>query len=290
MNAPFNAPSNFLPAGVKDRSFRILGDTGKGVLLIHGLTGALLVLLLVGWVLFLWAFRLYGPMLAGHGGTEADLLKTDWRDWVDSAAAAYEAFAREVDEVYVAGICAGGAIGLELCARYPQIKGAAVYSMLFEYDGWNMPKITTGAPLIQAVANLPGLRSLSFQMPHPFGFKDPKMQDLAGSIDSLIPGALDRMPLGCMYQLYRLARHEEKIALAIKAPVLVAHAREDDMANLKNAYRLAAALGGPSEVVIMEDSYHMIHVDREHAKLAKTTAEFFGGAGAAVAAPQAITA
>ena len=40
--------------------------------------------------------------------TEADLLKTDWRDWVDSAGAAYEAFAREVDEVYVAGICAGG--------------------------------------------------------------------------------------------------------------------------------------------------------------------------------------
>jgi carboxylesterase len=290
LNAPFGAPADFLPAGVKDRSFRILGDTGKGVLLIHGLTGAPQEMKPVGRVLHKRGFSLHGPMLAGHGGTEADLLKTDWRDWVDSAAAAYEAFAREVDEVYVAGICAGGAIGLELCARYPQIKGAAVYSMLFEYDGWNMPKVTLGAPVIQAVANLPGLRSLSFAMPHPFGFKDPKMQALAGSIDSLIPGALDRMPLGCMYQLYRLARRVETVAPAIEAAVLVAHAREDDMANLKNAHRLAAALGGPTEVVVMEDSYHMIHVDREHAKLAAITADFFSGAEAAVAARRAVTA
>lgn len=282
MNAPF-LPTHVLPPGAKDRSFRILGDSGKGVMLIHGLTGAPQEMKPVGRVLHKQGFSLYGPMLAGHGGTEADLLKTDWRDWVDSAAAAYEAFAAEVDEVYVAGICAGGAIGLELCARYPEIKGAAVYSMLFEYDGWNMPKITLGAPVIQAVANLPLLRSLSFAMPHPFGFKDPKMQELAGSIDSLIPGALDRMPLGCMYQLYRLARRVEKIAPRIKAPVLVAHAREDDMANLKNAYRLAAALGGPSEVVVMEDSYHMIHVDREHVRLAQITADFFGGAAAAAA-------
>ncbi|HEY3951052.1 alpha/beta hydrolase [Phenylobacterium sp.] len=290
MNAPFNTPAAFLPPGVKDRSFRILGDTGKGVMLIHGLTGAPQEMKPVGRVLHKKGFSLYGPMLAGHGGTEADLLKTDWRDWVDSAAAAYEAFAREVDEVYVAGICAGGAIGLELCARYPQIKGAAVYSMLFEYDGWNMPKITLGAPLIQAVANLPGLRSLSFAMPHPFGFKDPKMQALAGSIDSLIPGALDRMPLGCMYQLYRLARRVETVAPTIKAPVLVAHAREDDMANLKNAHRLAAALGGRTEVVVMEDSYHMIHVDREHAKLAAITADFFGAAQAVPAADMAVPA
>jgi len=283
VNAPTSFPSKFLPPGVKDRSFKILGDSGKGVMLIHGLTGAPQEMKPVGRVLHRKGYSLYGPMLAGHGGTEADLLKTDWRAWVDSAAAAYEAFAREVDEVYVAGICAGGAIGLELCARYPQIRGAAVYSMLFEYDGWNMPKITTAAPLIQAAANLPLVRSMSFLMPHPFGFKDPKMQALAGSIDSLIPGALDRMPLGCMYQLYRLARHVEKIAPAIRAPVLIGHARDDDMANIRNAYRLARALGGPSEIVIMEDSFHMIHVDREHAKLATLTADFFGAAQGAPA-------
>src|SRR5476651_6076 len=185
-----------MTTAIKDRSFRIDGDSGKGVMLIHGLTGAPQEMKSVGRVLHKRGFSLCGPMLAGHGGTEADVLKTDWRDWVDSAAAAYETFAREVDEVYVAGICAGGAIGLELCAQFPQIKGAAVYSMLFEYDGWNMPKITLGAPVIQAVANLPLLRSLSFVQPAPYGFKDERLRGLAANaLESLIPGALDRMPL-----------------------------------------------------------------------------------------------
>lgn len=273
-------------APIKDRSFRVHGDTGKGVMLIHGLTGAPQEMKSVGRVLHKRGFSLYGPMLAGHGGTEADLLKTDWRDWVDSAKQAYVDFAKEVDEVYVAGICAGGAIGLELCAEFPEIKGAAVYSMLFEYDGWNMPKITLGAPIIQAVANLPLLRSLSFVQPHPYGFKDERLRGLAeNALESLIPGALDRMPLGCMYQLYRLARHVEKVGPSIKAPVLIAHAREDDMANPRNAYRLQRALGGFSEVVMLEDSYHMIHVDREHARLGELTAGFFGGAAPVEAPP-----
>jgi hypothetical protein len=35
----------------------------------------------------------------------------------------------------------------------------------------------------------------------------------------------------------------------------------------------------------MEDSFHMIHVDREHARLAELTADFFDAAGIADAAP-----
>jgi carboxylesterase len=275
----------------KDRSFRIRGEGDrKGVLLIHGLTGAPAEMKAVGRVLHRQGFSLYAPLLAGHGGTEADLLKTGWRDWVASAKAAYLDFAQEVDEVYVAGICAGGAIGLELCAAFPQIRGAAVYSMLFEYDGWNMPRITTGAPLIQAVANLPLLRSLSFVQPHPYGLKDERLRGLAeNALQALIPGALDRMPLGCMHQLYRLARHVEKIAPTIEAPVLIAHAEEDDMANPRNAYRLQRALGGFSEVVMLEDSYHMIHVDKQHARLGELTAGFFGGSVRAAAPAQRAT-
>lgn len=265
----------------KDRSFRVRAEGRKGVLLLHGLTGAPGEMKAVGRVLHRKGFSLYAPLLAGHGGTEADLLKTGWRDWVDSAKAAYLDFAAEVDEVYVAGICAGGAIGLELCAAFPEIRGAAVYSMLFEYDGWNMPKITLGAPFIQAVANLPLVRQISFVQPHPYGLKDVRLQGLAANaLQSLIPGALDRMPLGSMYQLYRLARHVEKVAPQVRAPVLIVHAREDDLSALRNAYRLRAALGGPSEMVVLEDSYHMVHVDKEHTGVGELTGSFFDAQGA----------
>jgi carboxylesterase len=269
---------------VKDRSFRVRGEGKRGVLLLHGLTGAPAEMKAVGRVLHRQGFDLYAPMLAGHGGTEADLLKTDWRDWVASARAAYLRFAEEVDEVYVAGICAGGEIGLELAAEFPEIRGAAVYSVLFEYDGWNMPKITMGAPVIQAVANLPLLRRLSFVQPSPFGLKDERLRTMAAqALQSMIPGALERMPLGCMYQLYRLARHVEQVAPNIRCPVLIVHAREDDLADLRNARRLRAALGGPSELVVLEDSYHMVHVDNEHLRVGELTAALFTAAAPAVA-------
>jgi carboxylesterase len=254
----------------------VRGDGKRAVLLLHGLTGAPGEMKAVGRVLHKQGFGLYAPLLAGHGGTEADLLKTGWRDWVASARAAYLDLAREVDEVYVAGICAGGAIGLELCAEFPQIRGAAVYSMLFEYDGWNMPKITMGAPVIQSVANLPLIRRISFVQPHPYGLKDLRLRTMASqALQSMIPGALERMPLGCMYQLYRLARHVEQIAPQVQAPVLIVHAREDDMSDLRNARRLRAALGGPSELLVLEDSYHMVHVDKEHLRVGELTGQFF---------------
>lgn len=263
---------------MKDRSFRVRGDGRRAVLLLHGLTGAPGEMKAVGRVLHRKGFGLYAPLLAGHGGTEADLLKTGWRDWVASARAAYLDLAKEVDEVYVAGICAGGAIGLELCAEFPEIRGAAVYSMLFEYDGWNMPKITMGAPVIQAVANLPLIRRISFVQPHPYGLKDLRLRTMASqALQSMIPGALERMPLGCMYQLYRLARHVEQVGPQVRAPVLIVHAREDDMSDLRNAERLRAALGGPSELVVLEDSYHMVHVDKEHVRVGELTGQFFSG-------------
>jgi carboxylesterase len=56
------------------------------------------------------------------------------------------------------------------------------------------------------------------------------------------------------------------------------------MCHPRNAWRLAAALGGPAEVKLLEDSYHMIHVDQERDQVAELTAEFFAGATAAAAA------
>ena len=272
---------------MKDRSFQIRGDGRRAVLLIHGLTGAPAEMKAVGRRLHRQGFGLYAPMLAGHGGTEADLLKTGWRDWVGSAREAYLRLAAEVDEVYVAGICAGGVIGLALCAEFPQIRGAAAYSPLFEYDGWNMPKITLGAPLIQAVANLPLIRRLSFVQPHPYGLKDLRLQTLAAQqLQAMIPGALDRMPLGAMHQLYRMARRLEQIAPRIHTPTLIVHAREDDLADLRNAHRLRAALGGPSELVVLEDSYHMVHVDKEHVRVGDLTAAFFDTRRTLSAAPR----
>ena len=62
----------------------------------------------------------------------------------------------------------------------------------------------------------------------------------------------------------------------IHTPTLIVHAREDDMAHLRNAYRLRDALAGPTRLEVLEDSYHMIHVDKERGRVGDMTADFFG--------------
>jgi carboxylesterase len=261
---------------VTDHSFRLRSEGRRGVLLIHGLTGAPGEMKYLGKRLHRQGFDVFAPLLAGHGADQATLLRSTWRDWLVSVVAAYDAYAGAFDEVYVAGICVGGALALELCALRPQIRGAVVYSMTFEYDGWNMQGWTKAAPLIQLIANLPGVRRISFAEPYPFGLKDKRLRErVVAAPEAFIEGSLDRLPFGALFQMYRLGRHLERTGGDIRTPCLILHAREDDMSDPRNAWRLKQALGGPAEVRLLEDSYHMIHVDQERALVAEMTRTFF---------------
>lgn len=276
-----------------DRSFSLQGSPEKGVLLIHGLAGAPGEMKFLAKKLHRQGFSVHVPQLAGHGVDQAALLRTGWRDWLASVNEAYLSFATQVEQVYVAGICVGGALGLSLAASHPRIRGVAVYSMTFEYDGWSMPRWSVAAPLIQLVADLPLIRRISVAEPFPFGLKDERLRKLVSEApESFIEGALMRLPFGSLCQMYRLGRHVERIARDVRAPALILHAREDDMSNPRNAWRLHRALGGEAEVRLLEDSYHMIHVDRERNLVSQMTGDFFGAPDArdasnAVDAPDA---
>ena len=263
---------------MSDRSFFLEGDNGKGVLLIHGLTGAPGEMQFLAKRLHKRGYSVHVPQLAGHCQDLNRLLGTTCNDWLDSVRAAYERLARNVDEASVAGICVGGALGLALAAEQPAVKRAAVYSMTFEYDGWNMKSWYKLAPLMQLSRVAPILRQLRFEERHPYGIKDERLREqLEKAPDSVIDGALPYMPLGALNEMYKLCRHVERAARKILQPTLIAHARDDDMSHLRNAHRLADALAGPVTMLVLEDSFHMIHVDRERKRVADETARFFGG-------------
>jgi carboxylesterase len=263
---------------VVDRSFALEGSLGKGVVLVHGLTGAPGEMKYLARKLHRRGFSVSAPQLAGHGDDEAALLRTTWRDWLGSVDAAWAELRRKVDEVYVAGICVGGALGVALAAERPELKAVAVYSMTFRYDGWNMRRWYSAAvPLLEHVANLPGIRRLSFEEPYPFGLKDEKLREaMARAPKAMIDGALSRLPLGSLYQMHRLGLHVEKVGRRVTQPVLIMHAHDDDMSDPRNAVRLRAALGGRVDLQFVTDSYHMLHVDQQRDLVADATARFFG--------------
>lgn len=260
-----------------DRSFQVAGTNGVGVLLVHGLTGAPGEMKYLARKLNRAGFSIECPQLAGHGKDQDALLKTTWCDWLESLHAGLERLRANNDRLAVAGICVGGALGLLLARDHADVSAAAVYSMTFNYDGWNMRRwYRASAHILRPIANWPILRSLSFAEPYPFGLKDGRLRAAAADPqNSLIAGAIDRLPMGALYQMFELGRHLRRVGRGIRTPTLILHAREDDMSAPDNAYQLRDALGGPVDVRLLDDSYHMIHVDQERDLVASLTADFF---------------
>jgi carboxylesterase len=262
----------------RDLGFALKGSLAKAVLLIHGMTGAPGEMKFLAKRLHRRGFSVAAPLLAGHGLDEAHLLGTTWQDWLGSVRDAYRRLRQDHDEVFVAGICVGGALGLALAAEDPSVAGAAVYSMTYRYDGWNMKRwYSAVVPYAQPFAGLPLIRRLSFVEPYPFGLKDERLRDgMAATQGTVIPGALDRIPLGAMAEMHWLSDHLDAVGPLIHQPTLILHARDDDMSHPRNAQRLQRSLGGPVVLRLLDDCYHMIHVDRQRDLVGNLTADFFG--------------
>lgn len=60
----------------------------------------------------------------------------------------------------------------------------------------------------------------------------------------------------------------------VTQPILIMHSREDDHANLNNATYLQRALGGIVDMVVLNDSYHMITLDKQRQVVVDQTRTF----------------
>ena len=126
---------------IKSVDFKMQGGR-SGVLLIHGLTGTPTEMRLVAKGLNRNGFTVHGMQLAGHCGSEEDLLETGWHDWYRSVCEAADKLRGEVDHMFVAGLSMGALLALKLAADRPaEVDGLGLYGTTFFYDGWTIPWI-----------------------------------------------------------------------------------------------------------------------------------------------------
>ena len=140
-------------------SFFLPGTNGKGVLLIHGLTGAPAEMKLVARQLNRRGYSVHAPLLAGHGEDIRTLRRTHWEDWLASVVRGSEFLAERTQAVFAAGICVGGKLSLLAAKHRPDlIKAVAIYSPCFHYDGWDVPRhYTMLSPHIGWLSRVPFL-------------------------------------------------------------------------------------------------------------------------------------
>jgi carboxylesterase len=263
---------------IKNVEFHMPGGR-NGVLLIHGLTGTPTEMRFIAKGLNRNGFTVYGMQLAGHCGDEADLLATGRSDWYRSVVVAAEKLRSEVDRLFVAGLSMGSLLALKLAADRPDmVDGLGLYGTTFVYDGWTIPWIGKLSFLLPLVVSLGFGRHQKFHECFPYGIKDERIrQRIAGSMlsgDSAAAG-LPGNPWPSLAEFYRLSWRVRRLLPEVRTPALVIHAKDDDVASLKNVRTVVRGVSGPVETVLLENSYHMITVDQERNLVIERTTRFF---------------
>jgi carboxylesterase len=77
-----------------------------------------------------------------------------------------------------------------------------------------------------------------------------------------------------MLELRWLVQRVRSEIAEVRQPALIIHPREDDRASLRNLYYLQSSLGGLTETVVLNDSYHIVTLDRQRQVVVDRTLEF----------------
>lgn len=250
-----------------------------GVLLIHGLTGTPAEMRFVGKGLHRQGYSVLGMQLAGHCGSEDDLLQTGWTDWYASVVDAADRLAGQVERLFVGGLSMGAILALKLAADRPhQVQGLALYGTTFAYDGWTIPAIARLSFLLPLAVRIGIGRRRRFMEKPPYGIKCERVrQRIAGSMlagDSAAAG-LPGNPWPSLAEFVRLSANVRKSLDRVRAPCLVVHAANDDIASVRNARIVEQRVGAEVETLLLHDSYHMVTVDQEHRRVIERSADFF---------------
>lgn len=280
-------------------------DSNVVVYLVHGITGTPAEMRYLARKIARHKWDVYATTLPGHCTRLRDLLKTSEQDWMNHVHAQLAFLRERYDYVFVAGLSAGGLLAL-LGSMAVNVNGVGVLSPTIIYDGWNTPWSHAILPLAMKVVPRP-LQHIFFHVDgSPFGIKDAALQARMRAAYSLIrvlrewlgcwwarrkthadthtlppPLAATQgyplFPLKTLTDMDRLIRRVRTRMGEVTTPTMILQAREDDMTSPRNAYLVHDEIASTEkQMILLEDCYHVITVDKQRAAVARHLVEFFG--------------
>ena len=229
------------------------GGLAPAVLCVHGLTGTPYEVRPPAEALAAAGFYCEGPLLPGHGTSFRELFGLPRKAWVAAVVSAYDALAERHERVYVLGLSLGGLLALAVAERRP-VAGLVVLAVPLELAWLVRRAVPWLHRIIRHLPKTPAIRDVEARLRHP---------------------GYDRMPLGAVDQLLRLAREVRAGLGEITAPVQLIFSRLDPTVPALNAELLQRELGpGARELLWLERSGHVLPVDFEQALVADRVVAF----------------
>jgi carboxylesterase len=158
----------------------------------------------------------------------------------------------------------GGILALRLALRRRgEVDGLLLLAPTLRLDGWAMPWYGF---MLRSLWFVPAALDLDLAEREPYGIKDERIR--AFVVDSMRSGdagaaGVFSTPARSFAQFNRLVSDVAPQLEDVEVPALIVHPRHDDMASMANAHELQRNLGGLVHLVVLDDSYHIVTLDRQ---------------------------
>jgi len=268
----------------KNRYKILLEGQKAAVLLVHGITGTPSEMRYLAKAINRAGYTVLCNTLPHHCATLEELKKVTWQEIVDCCSEDLKFLKEKSGKVFVAGLSMGALMGMHLAYKFSSdVSGIIALAPTLFYDGWAVHK---GQALLPLVWHIPYLRNrIDIRENQPYGLKDENLRstihafysnaETGKSNDKVVMFGSPFFPLASLYQHHQFSKVVKKEMPNIKTPILIIHAKEDDMTSIKNARYCFNHIGSPDKsLIVLEDCYHMITIDKERERVAQEAIKF----------------
>ncbi len=245
----------------------------RAVLLFHGMTGSPYEMKKMGKALFDADFDVFCYCLPGHGTSPINIKTVKWQDWYNDSVLHYKELTQKYDEVYLGGLCLGAVLAIAIAEEYRDVRGIVSLSTTLFLDGWTIPWYNFFMPI--------GVHTIlryyySFPEREPYGLKNEVLRKKIAALQKRNTEALDNYPMSCIYELLKFSKLTRKNISKVTAPILLMHAKEDDLTSTKSAEFVYNNISSKIKNYIkLKNSYHLIVMDYERDYVFEKSIEFF---------------
>ena len=247
----------------------------RAVLLFHGMTGSPYELKKYGQYLHSLGYDVFANCLPGHGDKVEEIYTVKYTDWLDFAFNRFKDLKSTYDEVYVSGLCLGAVLAIAVAEKFKsEVDGVIALSTTLYLDGWRLPWYKIFMPV-----GLATLVRFYYTYPEcdPHGIKNLRTRNIVKKLLQKGDVGMNDFPMTCIYELLKLSRfvRNKKRLSQVESPILFIHSKEDDLTSPKSSKDVYNAISSlDKELIILEDSYHMVLYDNEKEFVFNKVGEF----------------
>lgn len=221
-----------------------------GILLSHGFVGTPQSVREVGELLNRYGYTVLAPRLTGHGTNIYDFEEAKYTNWLEDLENAYHQLKETCSEIFVVGQSMGGALCLNLAAKYPELKGVITINAAMHVPAFDVYRNATGPRFIPEGAP---------------DIKDTSAQEIT----------YDSVPLSAVHELQKILDLTIEELAKVEIPVLTLTSVEDHVVPPTDSElileKVSSQLKGQ---IVLKNSYHVASLDFDKEKIAQFSQQF----------------